>query len=183
MKKSRAAPTAGCAPVDPTHQNVKMVAKLEQAAQTPRSTVDGLIDRLTRFVGSIGFLYLQLLWFLLWPLVNVLQGPRAFDPYPFFLLVALLAMEAILLSTLILMSQNRQQRLADRRAHLDLQVNLLAEQETTKILAMLDNIQQHLGIAAHDPVVQAMKEATEPERLVEQIEEHVGGQEKVEKAE
>jgi uncharacterized membrane protein len=146
---------------------------MEQAAQAQHSRADRLIDRITQFVGSVWFLYLHLLWFILWPVVSLMQGSRPFDPYPYFLLVLLLAMEAIILSTMILMTQNRQQRLAERRAHLDLQINMLAEQETTKILSMLDAIQHHLGIGKHDPEVAALKEATEPERLVEQIQQQV----------
>ena len=132
-----------------------------------------MVDRFTQFVGSPPFLYLHLLWFVLWPAANYLQGRHAFDPYPYFLLVLILAMEAILLATLILMTQNRQQRMAERRAHLDLQINLLAEQETTKVLSMLESIQKHLGIDRDDPEVAALQQATEPERLVEQIEQHV----------
>jgi uncharacterized membrane protein len=158
---------------DLAQQNVETIARLEQAAQTPRTFTDRLIGILTRFVGSLPFLYGHLLWFALWAAWNGESGRRAFDPFPFPTLTTLLAMETIVLSTLVLISQNRQQRLADRRDHLDLQVNLLAEQEITKMLCMLEGIQQHLGIPGHDPEVTALKQAVKPEQLMQQIEKEV----------
>jgi uncharacterized membrane protein len=98
---------------------------------------------------------------------------RHFDPFPFALLTLILSMEAIILSAFILISQNRQQRLADRRAHLDLQINMLSEQENTKVLSVLDEIRNHLGIGRRDPDLVGLKTATEPERLLQQIEKQV----------
>ena len=159
---------------DLAQQNVETIARLEQAAQTPRSFTDRLISLLTRFVGSLPFLYVHLLWFALWAMWNSAAGRRqAFDSLPFPKLTMLLAMETILISTLVLISQNRQQRLADRRDHLDLQVNLLAEQEITKVLSVLEEIQRRLGISGHDPEVIALKQAVEPEQLMQQIEKEV----------
>jgi uncharacterized membrane protein len=161
------------APPDPAQRNVEAVARLEQAAQEQRTRLDRTIDGVTGWAGSLPFVYLHLVWFALWTAVNLLPRRRPFDPFPFSLLTLLLSMEAIILSAFILISQNRQQRLADRRAHLDLQINMLAEQENTKMLAVLDEIRDHLGIRRHDPEMAGLKEATEPERLLEQIETHV----------
>src|SRR5437016_1162153 len=82
----------------------------------------------------------------------------------------LVALEAVLLSTCILMSQRRQDQLADRRTHLDLQINLLSEQENSKMLAMLAALMRHQGLALDDPEVAALQEATRPEVLVQQLE-------------
>ncbi len=95
---------------------------------------------------------------------------KHFDPYPFQLLTLVVSLEAIFLSTFILISQNRQSRLAERRSHLDLQINLLSEQENTKILTMLEAIVHHFNIPDGDPEVSVLAESTEPERLVAQIE-------------
>jgi uncharacterized membrane protein len=173
--EQRRSPAAPAPPVpDPARRNVETVARLEQAAQTPRSLADRLIGSLTGFVGSLPFFYLHLLWFALWVAWNMSAGRRPpFDPFPFPLLTMILALETILLSTLVLISQNRQQRLADRRAHLDLQINLLAEQEITKVLEMLEQIQKRLGLADHDPEVAALKQAVRPEELMEQLEQQV----------
>jgi len=168
MKKSRLETLAR--PVDLAQQNVDTIARMEQAAQAQHSHLDRFIDTITRFIGSLPFICLHLLWFTLWIGLNM-ASPRQhpFDPFPFTLLSLAVGMEAIILAAFILITQNRQQ-LADRRAHLELQINMLAEQEATKMLAMLDAIQQHLGIGGHDPEVAALKQATEPEKLMEQIE-------------
>ena len=86
------------------------------------------------------------------------------DPFPFQFLTLVVSLEAIFLTTFIMISQNRQGRIAERRNHLDLQINLLAEQENSKMLAMLDAIMEHLGIKDTDPDVRILEEATQPDR-------------------
>jgi uncharacterized membrane protein len=167
-------PDADTPPPDPAQRNVEMIARLEQAAQAHHSRLDRLIDGITRFIGSLPSIALHLVWFSLWIYLNVAPPRwRHFDPFPFNLLGLMLAMEAIVLSSFILITQNRQQRLADRRSHLELQINMLAEQEATKILALLEAIQQRLGVGEPDPEVAALKQATEPEQLMAQIESQV----------
>jgi uncharacterized membrane protein len=94
-----------------------------------------------------------------------------FDPYPHHILIITFAMETIFLSTFILISQNRQQLIADKRNHLDLQINLLAEQEASQMLTMLQQIMQHLGMRADDEEIDALRKAADPEQMIEQIEE------------
>jgi uncharacterized membrane protein len=169
MKKFQFAPPVP--PVDLAQQNVDTIARMEQAAQAQHSPLDRLIDTITRFIGSVPFVCLHLVGFTLWIGLNVaLPRQHPFDPFLSHLLSLAVGMEAIILAAFILITQNRQQRLADRRAHLELQINMLAEQEATKMLAMLEAIQQHLGIGGHDPEVAALKQATEPEKLMERIE-------------
>jgi uncharacterized membrane protein len=81
-------------------------------------------------------------------------------------------LEAIFLSTFILISQNHAARQSERRNHLDLQINLLAEQENTKMLSLLERIAQKMGVCAEDdkPSLRVLDEATNPAQLVEQIE-------------
>jgi uncharacterized membrane protein len=158
-------------PVDLAQQNVETIARMEEAALAQHSRLDRLIDTTTRFIGSVPFVCLHLVWFTLWIALNMASPrQRHFDPFPFSLLSVAVGMEAIILAAFILITQNRQQQLADRRTHLELQINILAEQEATKILAMLEAIQEHLGMGGHDPEVAALKQATEPEKLMEQIE-------------
>ena len=96
---------------------------------------------------------------------------RHFDPFPFTFLTLCVSLEAIFLSTFILISQNHETRLSERRNHLDLQVNLLAEQENTKMLFILNRIAEKVGVHEDDPTVQVLEQATRPRILVEQIEE------------
>jgi uncharacterized membrane protein len=154
--------------------NVRTIGDLEAAARLPRTHTDRIVEGIARFCGSLAFLYVHAVWFTLWIAINLspIRSWR-FDPFPFFFLGVIAALEAIFLSTCILLIQNRQTRLAEQRNHLELQVNLLAEQENTKMLHMLEAIQRRLGISADDPEVAALKQATEPEKLVEEIQRHV----------
>ena len=138
-----------------------------------RSWAERVSDLVTRFGGSLPFFYLHVGWFsgwLLWQLSPRVPPELQFDPMPFSLLNLLVALEAVLLSTCILMSQRRQDQLADRRHHLDLQINLLSEQENSKMLAMLAALMRHQGLALDDPEVAALQEATRSAVLVPQLE-------------
>lgn len=155
-------------------RNIRAVADLERAALSQRTPLDRIIDTITDFCGSMSFVYVHAIWFggwLLWNLLPLIPKGMHFDPYPFQLLTLVVSLEAIFLSTFILISQNRQSRLSERRNHLDLQINLLAEQETTKMLGLLEAIAQRLDIDCDDPELAEMVEETQPERIVEEIEE------------
>src|SRR5205085_12261068 len=90
----------------------------------------------------------HIVWFGTWVLVNMghVRGIRPFDPFPFTLLTTLVSLEAIFLTLFVLASQNRLTQEADRRAHLDLQVNLLSEQEMTVVLRMLKELCEHFQL-------------------------------------
>jgi uncharacterized membrane protein len=87
-------------------------------------------------------------WFGFWILANLelIPGIPAFDPFPFQLLTMTVSLEAIFLSLFVLASQNRMTHEADRRANLDLQINLLAEREMTAVLRLLQDIARHLDV-------------------------------------
>ena len=89
-----------------------------------------------------------------------LPGIEPFDPFPFSLLTTIVSLEAIFLTLFVLISQNRMSREADKRAELDLQVNLLAEKEATMILRMLQEISGHLGLSgeANKDIEELLKE-------------------------
>ena len=118
--------------------NINTVVKIEEEAQLQRTTADRVSDLIASFVGSIPFVLLHLLWFGTWVTINIglVPGVRRYDPYPFALLCMLVSLEGVLLSTFVLIKQNRMSQRADQRAHLDLQVNLLAEKEITKLLQL-----------------------------------------------
>ncbi|HEX5605361.1 MAG TPA: DUF1003 domain-containing protein [Candidatus Binatia bacterium] len=132
----------------PAQQNVRTVSQLEQAALRSRSVAERVSDVLTKAVGSLSSIVLHLTWFTLWILINtgVLPIVQRFDPFPFGILTLIVSTEGVLLALTILISQNRMIRQADRRAHLDLQISLLDEQETTAVLRILRRMAQHLGV-------------------------------------
>jgi uncharacterized membrane protein len=130
-------------------QNVATVAALEAATLAQRTLAERVADVIARGAGTLGFALGHLVWFAAWIMVNVGLVPRLprFDPFPFSLLTLVVSLEAIFLTIFVLTSQNRLTRQADRRAHLDLQINLLAEQESTRTVALLQRIADHLGVA------------------------------------
>ena len=137
-----------------------------------RPGADRIAAAIARFCGSMTFVWIHVVLFTVWIGYNALPWFHPFDPYPFTFLTLVVSLEAIFLSTFILISQNYDMRIADRRNQLDLQINLLSEQENTKMLQMLEQIAKKVGVhVKNDPEVRALEEATRPEALVEQIEE------------
>jgi uncharacterized membrane protein len=157
---------------DLTKENVQAMRRLDELALAKRSMADRVAEFVARFCGSIAFVWIHAVVFGVWILWNVLPGVVHFDPYPFTFLTLCVSLEAIFLSSFILISQNYEMRISDRRNRLDLQINLLAEQENTKMLQMLSRISKKLGLGDEDdPEIQALEEATRPETLARQIEE------------
>ncbi len=169
---------------DLTDQNVKAVAALEQEARTQVSRTDRVAGKITRFCGSMAFVWLHVVWFGGWVVWNLTPGWPHADPYPFSFLTLVVSLEAIFLSTFIMISENRQEHIDERRSHLDLQINLLAEQENTKMLELLEKIAAKLEIdVSGDPSVAVLKEATRPEKLIAQIDESAKAAETADEAE
>src|SRR5258705_1551698 len=138
-----------------TRRNIETIMRLEDATKSRRTMPERVADAITRFCGSMTFAWLHVIWFGIWIAANVwLPPPQRFDPFPFGFLTLVVSLEAIFLSTFILISQNRQKALDERRAQLDLQVNLLSEQENTKMLELLERIGKKLGVdVSGDPEV------------------------------
>ena len=123
-------------------------------------------------LGGSGSSCFTSLWFGGWILWNVglLAGLKPFDPYPFEFLILVVSLESTFLSLFILMSQNRSNRQAEQRAHLDLQVNLLSEQETTKLLQLVRALCLHHGLPeANDKELVQMMDRTRPQALIREL--------------
>jgi uncharacterized membrane protein len=151
---------------NPATQNIAAIAAMERAALHERSMLDRVTDAITATAGSASFLVVHAVWFGGWIAVNLLHD-RPFDPFPFGFLILLVSLEAIFLTAIVLMTQNRMTRQADKRAHLDLQVNLLAEQELTAMLKMLTALCERLGVAvpARDNLVEQLVKETDIHQL------------------
>jgi uncharacterized membrane protein len=157
---------------DVTRQNVLAMRQLEDAAMAKRTGADRVAAAIARFCGQMTFVWIHVVLFAVWIGYNTLPWFKPFDPYPYTFLTLVVSLEAIFLSTFILISQNYDMRISERRNQLDLQINLLAEQENTKALQILERIAKKVGAnIGDDPQVRALEEATRPEALVEQIEE------------
>jgi uncharacterized membrane protein len=154
---------------EPTLQNIRAIADLERQAIHERSGLERLTDAVTEAAGSPTFIAVHVLWFGLWMFLN--RRP-VFDAYPFNLLSLLVSLEAIFLTSVVLMTQNRMTKQADKRAHLDLQVNLLAEQELTTILQMLHALCQKAGtgVKVSDAHVEQLLRETDVTQLAVTLE-------------
>jgi uncharacterized membrane protein len=151
-------------------RNVRTVREIEELAVADPSFADRAASLVSSFCGSIYFVLAHAVLFGGWILFNVLPGLPHVDPYPFTFLTMFASMEAIFLTSFILIAQNYAMRVSERRAQLDLQVNLLAEQETTKTLQLLEEIARTIGASrGRDPEVAALAEATRLETLAREI--------------
>jgi len=156
-----------------TQRNIEVVRKLEEAANQERTTSDRVARMIARFCGSMTFVWVHVIGFAGWIAINLVPGVKHIDPFPFTFLTFIVSLEAIFLSTFILISQNQDTRLTDRRNHLDLQINLLSEQENTKMLMMLQAIAEKVGAEIEpDEDVTVLAQETELEKVVAQIEQH-----------
>jgi len=136
-------------PIPPyVHEHIDAVIEAEQAVQRSRSWSEVVYEWVGGFIGTLSFVVIQVLGILLWVAINAGFAPplRPFDPFPFPMLSLILTSEAVLVAAFVLMKQNRMSKLADRRTHLDLQINLMTERETTKIIGMLLEIGERLEI-------------------------------------
>ena len=155
---------------DLTEQNVDKVSQLEESAKQNRTSTDRIAEAIANFCGSMTFVWVHVIWFGGWILLNLIPGLPHFDQFPFTFLTLVVSLEAIFLSTFILISQNLETRISERRSHLDLQLNMLSEQENTKMITILLAIAEKVGAdLTPDPHLEALREETMPERLIEQI--------------
>jgi uncharacterized membrane protein len=149
----------------PVGVNVQAIATLERNMLNQQTAIDRVSASITRVTGSASFIAAHAVWFVLWIVLNTTR--YSFDVYPFQLLNLVVALEAVFLTSVVLMTQNRMAQVADRRAHLDLQVNMLAEQELTAMLHMLHGLCTHTGVkvSIQDERVQQLLEETDIHKI------------------
>ena len=157
-------------------QHVDTIAALHAHAESRVNFHQRAVEKVTAFLGRPLFLNLTLAFVACWVLVNVFSlrfGITRFDAPPFYWLQGLVTLGALLLTIVILITQNRQARLAERRAQLDLQVNLLAEQKIAKLIALVEELRRDMPSVRnrHDPEAEAMQQAADPHAVLEALEE------------
>ena len=153
-----------------TRLNVAIIAEMEKAAANLRTRGDRVADRIASWVGSWPFILSQTAILLAWIALNIAAWVNHWDPYPFVLLNLALSFQSAYAAPILMISQNRQAKLAERRNHLDLQINMLAEQETTEILRLLHLICEHSGIRLdRNGNGRALEEETKHAEIVRQI--------------
>jgi uncharacterized membrane protein len=157
---------------DVIDRNIATLLRLHEETARRRTLQARLADGITWFSGRMVFVYLHVVWFGTWILINagLLPPLRPFDPFPYGLLTMIVSLEAIFLSTFVLISQNRLSAEADRRADLDLHIGLLTEHEVTRVLQMLDAVHRKLGIEIEgDSELAQLEMETRPEDVLAEI--------------
>jgi uncharacterized membrane protein len=141
----------------------------EEANATLHERVAGVV---TRFSGSMHFVYVHLAIYGFWIVANLAWLPslRPWDP-TFVILAMVASVEAIFLSTFILITQNRMALAAERRAELDVQISLLAEAEITKLVELVSEMAERMNVpGAEEEDVEEMKHQVAPEAVLDAIE-------------
>lgn len=165
---------------NPTQFNIEAISRLEHEALDRRTATERASDLIVKLVGSIQFLLLQVVLVAAWATVNLnlVPGLKPFDPFPFGILALVVSSESVCLTIFVLISQNRMARQTEKRSHLDLQVSMLAEQELTTALQMLQKLCKHMGVDVKSSTqeVQGFSKTTDMHKLANELEEKLPGQ-------
>ena len=155
----------------------EMLQSIQKRLNERRTVSDRLADLLVWSAGTITFVILHVILFAAWIAINMdlVPGIKVFDPYPFNFLTMTVSLEAIFLAIFVLMSQNRESKTADLRQEFDVQVNIIAEREITKVIHMLAYIMNHLGISYEkDAELRKMMRPLNIDEIREQLEHQIG---------
>jgi len=152
-----------------TAENIEAVIRLEEEEEHRSTALERISHLIGTFVGTIYFVAFQCGFIAIWLAAN---NSVSFDPFPYPLLSLFLCGEAVILSSFVLMRQNRSELVNNRRNHLDLQINLLAEKEVTKVLQLLTAVNEHLKVPGHaSREDEELTEETAVEELAQQLKE------------
>src|ERR1017187_8588722 len=161
-------------------QEVESVASIRARAEQRLDRHQRMMEVLTAALGRPRTVYAVLFLVIAWIAFNV-AGPRLFacksiDPPPFFWLQGMVALSALLMTTLVLITANRQTRNAEERSHLDLQVNLLSEHKVAKLISLVEELRRDLPMVRDriDHEANAMQEAADPHAMLEALERATG---------
>jgi uncharacterized membrane protein len=157
--------------------NIELINEYRNESEKKKTFQDHLADLITQWSGSMFFIYAHCVWFGVWIVANMgWFGINAFDPFPFGLLTTIVSLEAIFLSTFVLVSQNRQAALADRRSELDLHINLLAEYEMTRVLTLVDRLAKKFEIDdCDDDELAELERDVKPDHVLKELEKRENG--------
>ena len=155
----------------------EMLLSIQKRLSERRTMSDKLADFLVWSAGTITVVVIHIFFFGAWIAINLdlISGMRVFDPYPFNFLTMTVSLEAIFLAIFVLMSQNRESKTADLRQEFDVQVNIVAEREITKVIHMLAYIMNHLNISYEkDTELRQMMRPLNIDEIREQLEHQIG---------
>ena len=148
-------------------KDIETIVSMRMHAESRVGQHQRFIEKATNNIGRPQSFYLILLLVLLWILLSTFHtyiGLSTFDPPPFYWLQGIIGLSALLMTTAVLITQNRQMKMTEQRRHLDLQINLLTERKVSKLIDMLEDLRNDIPTveSRYDPEAQAMKEAIDP---------------------
>jgi uncharacterized membrane protein len=161
------------------HQNIQALVEHRRQQEEHQGVQAWVAGAVSRFAGSMTFVYLHLAILVVWVLANLGAIPAvpAWDP-TFVILAMVASVEAIFLSTFVLINQNRMAAHSERRAELDLQISLLNEHETTRLIEMVAALTARLNISTPaDKELPELAENVDPQKVMTQIQQASGDQE------
>ncbi len=145
---------------------------LKSRLEFERTWVDVMARGLTAELGRVRFLIVTTIFIVAWIALNIgMFGMQPFDPYPFGWLAILVSVASMLLAIIVLISQNRQGKIAEIRQQIEFEIDVRTEHEVTKILKMIDEIHREMGIAKVDSELEKMKKTTDIAEIKEKVEE------------
>lgn len=154
----------------------RVIRSLRAKEDEKRSFSERIADKVSETFGSMTFLALNVVFFAVWIALNtnIIPGVEPFDPFPFGFLTMAVSLEAIILAILVLISQNRAEKIAELREEIDLQIDILTEEELTKLLHMVALLLEKHGIDnGHDEELKEMMEPTDLDALETALEEQI----------
>lgn len=161
----------------PRHRSHYIIDSFEARALKKRPLIVKIADFLTSRFGSVSFLVLNILGYGFWIMINTgrVPGFPVIDPFPFPFLNSFVSLEAIALTIIVLMSQNRENQRDILRNELGLQVELISEKELTKILSLLREILESQKKIKHDPELIEMTKEIDAGYIERELEHQLGG--------
>ena len=159
---------------NPVRQKVDAIADMHHAGERRVTRHQRVVETVAHQVGQPRTLYVLLLFVAAWVSANTLTSLR-WDRPPFFWLQGIVALLALLTTTVVLITQDRFLRRADRRSQLDLHINLLAEEKVAKLVALIEELRRDLPSVQNrdDPEATAMAQGTDARKVLEQLEERL----------
>jgi uncharacterized membrane protein len=158
------------APADPVERNISDIVALQKEELAALGPAQRRLEVISRKVAQPAYLVGVVVFILAWigaSLLSLRLGGRSFDPPPFEWLQGLITFTALLTATVVLIGQSRQMRLAEQRAHLDLQISLLTEEKVTKLIHLLEELRRDLPVRdRHDPHVAVLQQHTDAGRVL-----------------
>ena len=152
------------------------IKSIKAKANLKRSWVEKVADLLTQKFGTILFLSLNAVWFIAWLLINLdlVPGIKPFDPFPFGLLTMIVSLEAIFLAIIVLISQNREEKITDLREEISLQIGIYSERELSKVLELMTLLLKKNNIdVSDDKLLQRMLKPFDMNRVEKVLEDQV----------